>query len=99
MKITLTTVIETNEVGTPTITTKIKVKDVAEGERAQITWKTNAWITQRRPMSQDPASIEVTDAMKTAARQTFLTPDRVLALGETLSESYRAMERVRRAKA
>ena len=96
MKITLTTVLETIDAGVPTVTTRIKVKDVAEGESARISLKTNAWITQQQFVSQDPNRIEVTDAMKTAARQSFLTPDRVRALGDTLSDSYIAMERVRR---
>ena len=98
MRITLTTVIDANDVGSPTITTKMKIKDVLKGESAQITWKTDIWVTQQQFSSDDLENIEVTDEMKQAARQTFLTPDRVQALGDTLSESYKAMERVRRRK-
>ena len=83
--------------GSRTTVTKISVDGANDADLLNILDGAQAYPDRRLAGPVDLDAIEVSEAMKAAARNVFLSPERIKALRETLCEVYRVMERARRA--
>ena len=97
MRITIRKSKSTDFMGGRTTVTKITIDGASEADLLNVVGGARQNADRQLGGPVDADAIEVGAAMQAAARNVFLSPDRVEALRETLCEVYRAMERARRA--
>ena len=102
MRITIKKTKTDDFMGGRTQVMKITITDASEVDLFEILGGAQMYTGRRLagpvgPSPVDPGAVGVSAAMQAAARDVFLSPERVEALRETLAEVYRAMEHARRA--
>ena len=97
MKIIIKTTVDRDFMGGKTRVTKVVIDDADGVDLSRLLGDAPADAANARldaPL--DIGTIEVSAAMREAARKVFLSPSRIAALRETLAEVYSAMEQARR---
>ena len=82
--------------GGKTTVTKIVIDEADGSDLLQLMSNPEQDASRKLGAPVNSDAIDVSGAMQEAARKIFLSPERVKALRETLSEVYRAMEQARR---